>query len=191
MVASNGTCSIELVDTETVNINPTPDVTLAVAPSSGLICSSTATNIVVTGSELGVSYQLRNNAGNVNIGVPVAGANGNISMPTGNLTASTTFNVFATIGSCSAQLTATASVAIRPVGDPACGGGALAEATVQTLVLLSLRLSHSQAVMTGMPGKFLLRSAEAMLQRRRLELSGLTMELTKPSLLRILFPSMI
>ena len=123
VVASNGTCSIELVDTETVNINPTPDVTLAVAPSSGLICSGTATNIVVTGSELGVSYQLRNNAGNVNIGVPVAGANGNISLPTGNLTASTTFNVFAIIGSCSAQLTATASVAIRPVGDPACGGG--------------------------------------------------------------------
>ena len=59
----------------------------------------------------------------IKIGFPVAGASGNISLPTGNLTASTTFNVFAIIGSCSAQLAATASVAIRPVGDPACGGG--------------------------------------------------------------------
>ena len=64
VVASNGTCSIELVDTETINVNPSPDVTLAVAPSSGLICSGTATSIVVTASESGVSYQLRNNAGN-------------------------------------------------------------------------------------------------------------------------------
>ena len=122
VVASNGTCSIELTDTETVNINPTPDVTLAVAASSALICSGTSTSIVITGSESGVSYQLRNNADNSNIGAAVAGTGGNISLPTGNLTAGMTYNVFAIAGSCSAQLTATASVAIRPASDPACGG---------------------------------------------------------------------
>ena len=123
VVASNGTCSIELTDTETVAVNPAPNIALAVAPASGLICSGTSTNIVVTASELGVSYQLRNNTGNVAVGPAVVGTGNNISLPTGNLTVNTTFNVLATVGTCSVQLTATASVAIRPIGDPACGPG--------------------------------------------------------------------
>ena len=122
VVASNGVCSIELTDTETITVNPLPDITLAVAPASGLICSGTSTTINITGTESGVTYVLRNSAGNVVIAT-VASTGGNLSIPTGNLTANTTFNVLATLGTCSAQLTATASVAIRPVGDPACGGG--------------------------------------------------------------------
>ncbi len=123
VVASNSACSIQLTDTETITVNPAPDITLAVAPASGLICSGTSTNIVVTASESGVTYQLRNNTGNVAIGAAVVSSGGNLVLPTGNLTTSTTFNVFATLGGCSAQLTATASVAIRPIGDPACGSG--------------------------------------------------------------------
>ncbi|WP_276372452.1 gliding motility-associated C-terminal domain-containing protein, partial [Chryseolinea sp. H1M3-3] len=123
VVASNGTCSIELTDTETITVSPAPDLTLAVAPASGLICPGAATNIIVTASELGVSYQLRNNADNSSVGGAVAGTGGNINLPTGNLSASITFNVFATVGTCSGQLIATASVAVRPVGDPACGPG--------------------------------------------------------------------
>ena len=123
VVANNGSCSIELTDTQSVTVNPAPDITLAVSPSSGLICSGTSTSIIVTASELGVSYQLRNSAGNVNVGSAITGTGNNISLPTGNLTTSTTFNVLATLGTCSTQLTATASVAIRPSGDPACGPG--------------------------------------------------------------------
>ena len=167
VVASNGTCSIELTDTETVNINPTPDVTLAVAASSALICSGTATSIVITGSESGVSYQLRNNADNSNIGSAVAGTGGNISLPTGNLTASMTFNVFAIAGSCSAQLTATASIAIRlartlPVAE-------LVEQIVQTSVRSYLPSLRSQAVMTVMRERFHLPLAEVMRRLPHLE----------------------
>jgi len=123
IVASNGTCSIELTDTETVTVTPGPATNLTVTAASTLICSGASTNIVIAASENGVSYQLRNNVGNTPIGAPVVGTGGNILLPTGNLTANTTFNVLASVGSCSAQLTATPTVTIRPVGDPACGGG--------------------------------------------------------------------
>jgi gliding motility-associated-like protein len=124
VLASNGICSIELAQTVTVTVNPAPNTTLAVAPAAGLICPNTATFIVVTGAEAGVTYQLRNNVGNVLVGGAVTPAvTGSLSLPTGNLTVSTTFNVFASIGSCSGQLAQIASVTVRPVGDPACGGG--------------------------------------------------------------------
>ncbi len=129
VVASNGTCSIELTDTETITISPSPLITLAVTASSALICSGASSNIVVTASEVGVSYQLRNNIGNVLVGSAVTGTGGNILLPTGNLTANTTFNVLATVGTCSVQLTATATVTIRPIGDPACGGGGPSDCT--------------------------------------------------------------
>ncbi|HEX5171392.1 MAG TPA: gliding motility-associated C-terminal domain-containing protein [Cyclobacteriaceae bacterium] len=123
VLAGNGACSIELTDKETVTVDPTPDIALSVTATSGLICSGTQTTIVVQNSEAGVSYQLRNGA--TPVGAPVAGTGGNISLPTGPLASNTTFNVFATIGSCSAQLTATPTVSIRPPGDPACGGGGI------------------------------------------------------------------
>ena len=129
VVASNGTCSIELTDTETITVTPAPAINLAVTAASTLICSGTSTNIVITGSEAGVSYQLRNNVGNVLVGSPVVSTGGNLLLPVTNLTANTTFNVLATLGGCSAQLTATATVTIRPVGDPACGGGGPSDCT--------------------------------------------------------------
>ncbi len=123
VVASNGTCSIELTDTETITMSPSPAINLSVTPASALICPGASSNIIVAASEVGVSYQLRNNAGNVLVGSAVIGNGGNILLPTGNLAVNTTFNVLATLGTCSAQLTATATVTLRPLGDPACGGG--------------------------------------------------------------------
>jgi len=123
VVASNGSCSIELTDLETITVNPGPALNLSVMPASALICPGTSTNIVVGGSEVGVSYQLRNNSGNTPIGSPVAGTGGNILLSTGNLAANTTFNVFATSGLCAVQLSNMATVTVRLPGDPACGGG--------------------------------------------------------------------
>ncbi|MHC0446627.1 glycine-rich domain-containing protein [Flavobacterium sp. 3-218] len=78
------------------------------------VCTGSGTNINVANSELGVSYQLRN--GSVNIGTPVAGSNGTISLPTGNLTTATTFNVLATsaCGS-SLQMSNTPTVNVTPL----------------------------------------------------------------------------
>ncbi|MBU6158927.1 MAG: DUF1533 domain-containing protein, partial [Bacteroidetes bacterium] len=67
-----------------------------VAASSASVCSGSSTNITVASSEIGVSYQLRNNADNTEIGSAVAGTGGMINLPTGNLTQATTFNVLAT-----------------------------------------------------------------------------------------------
>ncbi|QQS30900.1 MAG: hypothetical protein IPM47_08250 [Sphingobacteriales bacterium] len=99
-------------------VNPLPnDLTpVAVAP---LICSGTATNIQIASSEANVNYQLRNNAGNINIGTPVGGG-GTINLPTGSLTANTTFNVLATntITGCIRVLTmlVTVNVLENPTG---------------------------------------------------------------------------
>src|SRR5688572_31543176 len=83
---------------------PTPRSTLF--PYTTLFRSSgVSTNIVITASETGVSYQLRNNVGNALIGSPVVGTGGNILLPTGNLTTNTTFNILATIGSRSEEHT--------------------------------------------------------------------------------------
>ena len=68
-------------------------------------------------SGVGVSYQLRNNVGNVSIGSPVSGTGATISLPTGNLSVSTTFNILATNVStgCDTQLTTTPVVSVDPL----------------------------------------------------------------------------
>ncbi len=140
VLASNGTCSIELTDKETVTVNPSPDITLNVTANPGLICSGSSSTIIVEASEAGVSYQLR--VGTTLVGAAVAGTGGNINLPTGALAANTTFNVLATGGSCSAQLTATPTVSIRPPGDLACGGGGL-NCNVFTVTIADSRPSCS------------------------------------------------
>lgn len=104
------------------------DKTVTAAASS--VCAGTATSINISSSATGVSYQLRNNADNTNIGSPVAGTGSDISLLTGNLAATTTFNVLATNTStfCSRQLTntPTVTVATTPVlmitNQAACSG---------------------------------------------------------------------
>src|SRR5690606_14734638 len=115
--------------------------TLPVNASPSLICSGNTSMIVVTGSQLGVSYQLRNNADNSAIGGPVAGTGGDINLPTGALTANTTFNVLATQGSCTAQLLGLPSVTIRAPGDPFCSGGGGINCSVFTVTINDTRPS--------------------------------------------------
>ncbi|MBF4488219.1 PKD-like domain-containing protein, partial [Flavobacterium sp. CSZ] len=81
--------------------------TIAAANSS--ICSGSNTNITVSSSEVGVNYQLRD-ASNSLIGSAVAGTNGTISLPTGNLTGTTTFNVLASSCGNSVQMPGTVTV---------------------------------------------------------------------------------
>ena len=118
--ATLGLCSAQLTETEVITINPIPAIGLGVG-GTGSICSGNGTNITVAASVVGTSYQLRNDAGDINIGSPVSGTGSSINLPTGNLTATTTFNVFATLGLCSAQLTETEVITINPL--PAIGLG--------------------------------------------------------------------
>jgi hypothetical protein len=95
-----------------VNQLPNDDLTVG---GTGTICEGSSTNITVAFSEPGISYQLRNNVGNVNVGDPVNGNESTINLPTGTLTATTTFNVLATntTTGCSVQLANTATVTVE------------------------------------------------------------------------------
>jgi hypothetical protein len=73
----------------------------AVSPA---VCPGSSTNITISGSQTGVSYQLRNNASNSNIGTAQAGNGGTLSFSTGSLTATTTFNILATRSSSCTKL---------------------------------------------------------------------------------------
>jgi len=99
--------------TVTVSVNPS-SLAKTVAASATPVCINNGTNITVAASDNGVSYQLRDNATNTNIGSPVTGTGGTISLPTGNLTSTTTCNVYATGSSCSYQLTNTVTVTVNP-----------------------------------------------------------------------------
>ncbi|MEM0578265.1 beta strand repeat-containing protein, partial [Flavobacterium polysaccharolyticum] len=110
---SDGSCNRSLTATATVTVNPLPASNLVLNGTSP-ICSGTGTNITVASSVVGVNYQLR--TGTTNVGTVVAGDGGTINLPTGNLTATTTFNVLATNAttSCSIQLTETEEVTVTP-----------------------------------------------------------------------------
>lgn len=122
VIANNGTCSILLTDNETITVNPSPTLALSVTATPVLICANASSTITIANSEVGISYQLRNDAGDVNIGAPVPGTGSAITISTGPLSATTVFNVMAIAGTCSAELTNLATVTVRPAGDPACGG---------------------------------------------------------------------
>jgi len=107
--SSCGSPSSATSNTVTLTVTNPPSAALAVSAAAASVCSGTGTNVNVALSESGVSYQLRN--GSSPVGSPVTGTGGTISLPTGNLTSATTFNVLATLSGCTAvQLTQTATV---------------------------------------------------------------------------------
>ncbi len=114
VLATIGGCSVELLQTPTVTVTVLPNATLAVAAEATPICAGTGTDIRVAAAENGVTYQLRNDAGDLLVGAPVAGTGVDLLLPTGTLAGNTTFNVFATRNSCSVELTTTATVVVNP-----------------------------------------------------------------------------
>ncbi|MCB8994199.1 MAG: gliding motility-associated C-terminal domain-containing protein [Bacteroidales bacterium] len=118
---SNGVTTCELTSAaSTVTINPLPLNNLVVN-GTGNVCAGTGTNISVDLSETGVSYQLRNVVGNINIGSAVPGTGGTILLPTGNLNTDTEFNILASnlVTGCSNELLETENLLID---SPSTGG---------------------------------------------------------------------
>ncbi|MCX6266883.1 MAG: hypothetical protein NTW16_05925, partial [Bacteroidetes bacterium] len=110
-VATTG-CSVQLAGIPVVSVIPAPDIDLSVSATDAQVCSGIGTNVTVAFSEIGIEYQLRNDADNSPIGLPVAGNGGTIYLPTGPLASTTTFNVLALVPTtiCSAQLTGTVTI---------------------------------------------------------------------------------
>ncbi len=104
-------CSASGSTVVTVGVYPSDRTVTAVASN---VCSGSGTTIQVASSEIGVSYQLRNSSDNTDIGIPVAGTSGTISLLTGNISTNTTFNVLATntTAFCSVQMTITPTVSV-------------------------------------------------------------------------------
>jgi len=103
--------SCTVVSSKTIASSGTP-INKTVTSTSSTICEGSSTTLQVASSEIGVSYQLRNNDDDVNIGTPVIGTGNNILLSTGNLTQTSTFNVLATSISlgCNIELSNTPSV---------------------------------------------------------------------------------
>ena len=112
-VVQSGVCEAGNSAVTTVTVNPLPAIDLTIG-GTGSICYRTGTNITVASSVVGTSYQLRSEPADALVGEAVAGNGGTISLPTGNLTTTTTFNVLATITAttCSAELTETEVVTV-------------------------------------------------------------------------------
>jgi hypothetical protein len=87
------TCDFEMTQTATVTVNTIVDQT--VTASSATICSGNSTTIDLGSSEIGVRYFLRDDADDSVIAGPIAGTGGSISFNTGNITGTTTYNVYA------------------------------------------------------------------------------------------------
>jgi hypothetical protein len=95
-------------------VRPTANLPVGAAPNP--VYSGQATYVHVAMTQVGVNYQLRNNADNTNIGDPVPGTGGTIYLSSDLLTAAKTFNVLAinAAAGCSVQLAGTVPVAVTP-----------------------------------------------------------------------------
>ncbi|MDZ7646685.1 MAG: hypothetical protein U5K54_05585 [Cytophagales bacterium] len=120
VLATRGVCApIQLTATVTVTVVGSIDASVNVSSQVAAVCSGSSTNIQITNSESGVNYQLRNDADDSLIGVPVAGTGALIDLPTGNLIVGTTFNILASNGICSIELTNLATVNVDVDPNPA------------------------------------------------------------------------
>jgi len=120
VVATRGVCTpVQLATTVTVNVVGSINSGVAVTAQASPICSGSSTTIQIASSEVGVNYQLRNDADDSTIGVAVPGTGATINLPTGNLAVATMFNILASNGTCSIELTSLATVAVDVNPNPA------------------------------------------------------------------------
>jgi len=109
-------CESFLTNTVAVNFGSTPTTTLLVNASANPICAGSSASLNISSSQSGYSYQLRNNTGNITVGSAVLGTGGLISLPTGTLSANTSFNILVTglaPASCTAQLNTITSITVN------------------------------------------------------------------------------
>jgi hypothetical protein len=87
------------------------------------ICPNTASQIKVIGTQFGVSYQLQNASTSTNIGAAQNGNGDTLSFATGNLAATTTFQVVATgYGTCSVIISSVTVSTITAANSPVTTG---------------------------------------------------------------------
>ncbi len=138
--ASNaGTYTLTVTDGFGCTTSGNVNVTISALPLNRTPVASVP-NVCVDGnstinlplSQTGVSYQLRNDVDNSPVGDPVAGTGGTISFPVDNLSATTTYNVWATgnLTQCSVEMATTATVTVSTTPVLAVANQAICSGTV-------------------------------------------------------------
>jgi hypothetical protein len=111
-------CSNYETDTALVKVNNLPNAALTVTATSSSVCNGSSTSITISSSESGIQYQLRDASYN-NIGSAITGTGGTISLSTGALTSTTTFNILATdvtkSTNCNTQMSTTPTITVTTV----------------------------------------------------------------------------
>jgi hypothetical protein len=110
-------CEAELTDLANLTVNPLPDNSLAV--SDPTVCAGEDATITLSNSVVGVSYQLRLDSDDSNVGAAIAGTGGDIDFVLTSPAASANYNVLATVDatSCEAELTDLANLTVNPLPD--------------------------------------------------------------------------
>jgi hypothetical protein len=129
-------CMSNMTGSVTVTINTVPNAYSVLSTSSSYCAGGTGVNILISGSDAGVSYQLYN--GSIPTGAPVTGSGTLLDF--GPQTAAGTYVVVATgAGSCTANMTGSAAISITPL--PALytitGGGGYCAGTAGSEIGLS------------------------------------------------------
>ncbi len=96
-------------------VNPSPDV--YDVTGSAISCAlNPSSDILLSGSQLGINYQLRNSSDNSDIGAPVPGDGNPITLPTGSITATTHIVVVGIDPNtlCTTQMAGTATITVIP-----------------------------------------------------------------------------
>lgn len=113
------TCSTLLTNSDSVTVYPLPTNSYSLSASTNPACEGTTNNIIVSTSEVGVKYQLRDSTTSANIGSAIKGTGGQLLLPTGTLSTTTTFEVVATDTThptqCSRSLNNTFKITVNPV----------------------------------------------------------------------------
>jgi len=81
LIAVSG--AVTTINNQTVSANP------------AIVCSNNSSIISLASTEVGINYTLRNNANNAIVAGPITGTGSAITFNTGNITATTTYNVLA------------------------------------------------------------------------------------------------
>ncbi|HTJ51971.1 MAG TPA: immunoglobulin domain-containing protein, partial [Cyclobacteriaceae bacterium] len=98
-----------------VNVHALPNAALTVSPASTSICPSNTVGVTIGSSELGVNYQLLNNADNSALSGTFAGTGGNLVITSSALASSTVIKVRATNATtgCDVDLTNLSNITVN------------------------------------------------------------------------------
>lgn len=112
------TCTTLLTNSDSVTVYPLPTGSLTLSAATNPACEGTTNTITVQTSQIGVKYQLKIQGG-ANVGNSLKGTGAQLDLPTGVLSATTTFEVVATDTTqptqCSRSLNDTIIITVNPV----------------------------------------------------------------------------